>query len=648
MFGLLIYNLKVGICLAVFYLFFKGMLSRETFHRMNRIVLLGGTMLSFVLPLCVITLRRELPPLPLFPVGTAVAAPAVAYGTLPPAFPWEATAGWIYAAGIAAAFVRMAGSLWSVQRIIRRGRREPIGAGAVLVHAQRKGTPFSWGRYIVVSESDLTGCRAEVLLHEGAHARLHHTRDLLLFDLACCLQWFNPAVWLLRGALRAVHEYQADEVVLASDVDARHYQLLLVRRAAREREFSVTNSFRSLKLKNRITMMLRSKSSRRAGVKTLLLLPLAGLALGAFAETVYVLPEPEKPERVVVTGMRVSPPGASAHAELPEVRVSSERFDTCRIVSDGAEASAAGGSGHGIVGEAGGASDDAQGTVPDGLQGRIRSVSVFGITASVGADTGKYALQGFPAADKSARIASKNLLLVDGSVYRGDISDIPEEDIEMVSVSRESVGGYDGIVSITTRSAAKHRIGADAAPFAPSSLVLRPDNKSFWDFGRRNSVSAGKMLYVLDGKVISGEEFLQLDQESISTLSVLKDDTAAKKYGRTGYASVVEITTGSVARPKAFTSAMRRGADYLIRAEQAEKGASAANDPVEARRAAAKAEKHYRAALRRFEKAQEVLPEDRGAMLAVRECRSRLQAIASEHAGAGESERVEKFVPVRE
>lgn len=64
MYALLIYSLKVGACLAVFYLFFKLLLSRETFHRLNRAVVLGALLLSFVLPLCVITVYREAPVLP--------------------------------------------------------------------------------------------------------------------------------------------------------------------------------------------------------------------------------------------------------------------------------------------------------------------------------------------------------------------------------------------------------------------------------------------------------------------------------------------------------------------------------------------------------------------------------------------------------
>ena len=68
MYTLMLYSLKVGACLAVFYLFFKLLLSRETFHRLNRIVVLAAMVLSFVLPLCVITVYRELPAMPELPV----------------------------------------------------------------------------------------------------------------------------------------------------------------------------------------------------------------------------------------------------------------------------------------------------------------------------------------------------------------------------------------------------------------------------------------------------------------------------------------------------------------------------------------------------------------------------------------------------
>ncbi len=289
-YDLAIYSLKVGACLAVFYLFFKLLLSRETFHRFNRIVVLGAIVLSFVLPLCVITVYRTLPALPvsvLPAVSAAADLPAEGH-----AFPWERLLGGLFAVGVAGAFVRLCWSLGGVVRLIGRcDRRERLDDGTVLVHAGDSVRPFSWGRFIVLSDRDRAVCGEAILLHERAHVRMHHSADLLLTDLCGCLQWFNPAMWLLRRELRDIHEYEADEAVISSGIDAKSYQLLLIRKAVGGRWYSIANSFNHSKLKNRITMMLRKKSSRWTGARVLLLLPLTALALGAFAETVYLFPE---------------------------------------------------------------------------------------------------------------------------------------------------------------------------------------------------------------------------------------------------------------------------------------------------------------------------------------------------------------------
>ena len=289
MYDLMIYSLKVGGCLAVFYLFFKLLLSRETFHRFNRIVLLGAMVLSFVLPLCVITVYRELPVLPESSAEEAVTTVAAE----PPAepFPWEKLAGGVFVAGAVVTLLGTCCSLFGVVRLVRRGSCERLEDGSVLVRTDRAVTPFSWGRYIFMSGKDLAENGDAILLHERTHLRLRHSLDLIVTDVAGCLQWFNPAMWLLRRELRAIHEYEADEAVLESGVDARDYQLLLIRKAAGGRWYSVANSFNHSKLKNRITMMLRKRSSRWAGARVLLLLPLMGAALGAFAETAYVFPE---------------------------------------------------------------------------------------------------------------------------------------------------------------------------------------------------------------------------------------------------------------------------------------------------------------------------------------------------------------------
>lgn len=286
--ALLTYTWRVAACLAVAWLFFRLLLGRETFCHLNRLVVLALLMLSFLLPLCVITVRREVPiPYEVWVHATEVRSAAAPVSAAAP-FPWAALLGGLYLAGVLAAACRMAWSLAAVVRVIRRGRRERLADGVVLVRTPQPVTPFSWGRYVVLAETEPAEEVATILLHERAHVRLHHTWDLLFADLAGCLQWFNPAVWLLRRELCAIHEYEADRAVLEAGTDARAYQLLLVRRAVGTQAFVAANNFNHSKLQNRIAMMLKKRSSRWAAARALLILPLTAVALGAFARTLQV------------------------------------------------------------------------------------------------------------------------------------------------------------------------------------------------------------------------------------------------------------------------------------------------------------------------------------------------------------------------
>ena len=66
----LIYDGKVAVALLAFYLFYRFLLKKETFHRFNRVVLVGTAVLSFLLPLCIITIHKPIE------IDTLAAAPA--------------------------------------------------------------------------------------------------------------------------------------------------------------------------------------------------------------------------------------------------------------------------------------------------------------------------------------------------------------------------------------------------------------------------------------------------------------------------------------------------------------------------------------------------------------------------------------------
>ena len=288
-YAFMLYTLKVGGCLAAFYLFFKLFLSRETFHTLNRVVVLSALVVASLLPFCVVTIRREVA-LPPMAVGESMTIPTEVIAQ-EAAFPWETLLGALFALGGMVMLVRVVWSMIVLSRLVAHAPKTQLDNGVTLVHADHPQAPFSWFGYVVVSERDLAENADAILAHETAHIRLRHSWDLVLFDLVGVVQWFNPALWLLRRDLKAIHEYEADRAVLRSGVNAREYQLLLIKKAAGERWYSVANSFNHSNLKNRITMMIQKRSSRWAAAKVLLLLPLIGVALGAFAETRYVYSE---------------------------------------------------------------------------------------------------------------------------------------------------------------------------------------------------------------------------------------------------------------------------------------------------------------------------------------------------------------------
>ncbi len=165
--------------------------------------------------------------------------------------------------------------------IIRDGRKVTAGHYTLVILPQTRLSPFSWMRYIVMSDDDYKSAGEMITCHESAHLRLHHWIDLLLAQLTIIVLWYNPASWLMRAELRNIHEYQADSEVLRSGTDARQYQLLLIKKAVGRRFPSLANSLNHSKLKNRITMMCNQTSSPARRLRALALAP--ALLLAAIA-----------------------------------------------------------------------------------------------------------------------------------------------------------------------------------------------------------------------------------------------------------------------------------------------------------------------------------------------------------------------------
>ncbi len=295
MIDFLIYDAKVAVLIVVFYMFYRLLLAKETFHRVNRVVLLSTALLSFALPLCVITTHQTV---------VLDAVPVVSVGDLRPevleedsSTPlWQMVIPILYIIGVLATLGHTLLSVWKVVMLVRRSERIPQADGTTLCVVKDDVPPFSFCSYIVMNHSDYEANDAAVLAHERGHIRLHHSCDVLLVDILTALQWFNPAMWMLRADLRAIHEYEADGAVLSQGINARQYQYLLITKAASIGGYSIANGISHSTLKNRITMMLQKKSPRSSFMKLLALIPIVGVALALNAETVndYVYQQPQK------------------------------------------------------------------------------------------------------------------------------------------------------------------------------------------------------------------------------------------------------------------------------------------------------------------------------------------------------------------
>ena len=287
-----IYILEWSACLLAFLLLYKMCFSSSTFHRFNRLFLLGAVVLSAVLPLihiaptdgmepmaesCRTTAWVDESPLSSMSVSSALDAvektqPAekaalvllVAYM----AYVLTQLAGWVKAA------VKM---LW----FLRGKRRHRLGRRVWLVEHDAEYGPFSWMNFIVISAQEEGFGRRASMRHELSHIVLLHHLDLLLL-MVCVI--VNPTCWLVMKEIKIVHEYEADdEVINHYRIQSRDYQRLLILRTVGAEAYALASSF-NLNIKKRIIMMKKKQSHWWRIAWIGVTLPLIGFSLMAFSK----------------------------------------------------------------------------------------------------------------------------------------------------------------------------------------------------------------------------------------------------------------------------------------------------------------------------------------------------------------------------
>ena len=502
-----IYILKSSVCLVLFYLFFRLLLSKETFHRFNRMALLGVLFFSLLIPCIEVTTRHQVEVqqavlsieqlLLMAELETTPANVGAVQETS--AISWVQIVLLVYWAGILFLACRNIYSLICLFRLVHSGKHEKLEKGVTLVVHNQEIAPFSWMKYIVISRKDLEENGREILIHEMAHIHHRHSVDLLVADICIFFQWFNPGAWLLKQELQNIHEYEADETVINEGVNAKEYQLLLIKKAVGTRLYSMANSFNHSKLKKRITMMLKEKSNPWARLKYLYVLPLAAIAVTAFAR-------PEISEKMEeISAVKVN--------DLAEIVQEKVLQDTVKVSKD----------------------EKKDALVVTGVKSKEEEeIVIFEVVEQMPEYPGgmsalqKYLSEKIAGSPMKGKAGGR--VMVGFTVAEtGKIKDVRVLQSDEASLNQEA-----------------ERIVSEMPDWIPGKQRGRPVPVKYTvpiRFGNIRFAENKQPLIFADGKEISMDAMEKLDPSTIESISVLKDSTSIKVYGKRGANGVILVNT---------------------------------------------------------------------------------------------------------
>ena len=308
------YIIKSAMALALLYTCIIPLLEKETFHRLNRILILGCLIMSFAIPLVHFTggtnptvdMVRQAVQLPEVLINGDAKEQSV--------WSWADIMTCIYIIGVVAIFLMTVVQTVRLTRQLRQCEHITDNRGNTIVLTDYATSPFCLFHYIVMSRDDYANNRNYILTHEQEHIRLGHCIDLVILQVATIIQWFNPFVWLIGKNLKAIHEFEVDEAVLNKGIDATQYQQFLVIKAVGNRLQPFANNLNKESLKRRIIMMNQKRSNRWMMLKALLVIPVATLAVSVFANGTNASETPKEPHPQKTTQTKIH----DAVEEMPE------------------------------------------------------------------------------------------------------------------------------------------------------------------------------------------------------------------------------------------------------------------------------------------------------------------------------------------
>ncbi len=269
---------------------FHILLKNSTYFRLNRIILLGTLLVSILIP----SINIELPayeniqeyqavvhtfisaqtspsPLLINPSEIIMQTPSLSIWDILP---------YIFLLGCLISLIHLVSGHRRIISIIRNARLIKKDK-YTLVLSEKQIPPMSYWGYIILSKTIENASRELIITHELAHVKLWHSIDLLLCNIFQVAFWFNPFYYLLVRQLKTNHEYQADKIVINTEIDNTKYQLDLIQLSVGKQQFNLANNFNHCQIKKRIEMMNTNSNNHKW--RALLFLPLMAFLIMAFS-----------------------------------------------------------------------------------------------------------------------------------------------------------------------------------------------------------------------------------------------------------------------------------------------------------------------------------------------------------------------------
>jgi beta-lactamase regulating signal transducer with metallopeptidase domain len=300
---MLVLILKSSACLAVFMLFYKLLLEKESFHQFKRFYLLGALVVAMVIPFITFTQYIEVEPIqnfvPFQPLGFSTTEPLI----FEEAKTWQdyiPTALWsLYFLGVALFSFRFALNLKTIfNRIKNNPKHQYHEFTNVLL--QDLIHPHTFFKYIFLNKTKYEHnlIPNEVLLHEQTHAKQKHALDILCIEILQIIFWFNPLLYFIKKDIKLNHEFLADQAVLQKGIDSTTYKQTLLAFSSDANEPQLVNTFnysssRLINLfftkefgqvKKRFNVMTSKTSKQAIWLRSLILLPILAILIYSFSQ----------------------------------------------------------------------------------------------------------------------------------------------------------------------------------------------------------------------------------------------------------------------------------------------------------------------------------------------------------------------------